>query len=137
MRPAPPEHYSWIADRASLVVDDQFRAIEAMDGARIAGMVAFTGWTPNAVHLHIALESPIALRRLVTHGFGIAFNRCGKGVALAPVMSTNRRSIRLVEHLGFRLAGVLADAWAPGVDVRIYQMRRDECRWLKEAKWAA
>ena len=26
MQPAPPEHYSWIASRASLVVDEQFRA---------------------------------------------------------------------------------------------------------------
>lgn len=130
--PAPAEHYPWIAQRAGLVVGDNFRAIEVTDGERILGMVGFDGWTPNSCSLHIALESPIALRKLAHHGFRTVFVGLGRQVALASVLSTNKRSRRLVSGLGFRKVACLRDAWEPRVDMLIFEMRREECRWLEE-----
>lgn len=142
VQPAPTEHFAWLAERANLVPGPQFGAIEAVtDGERIVGMVGFDGWLPNAVSLHVAMEEPDrvprelrreALRQLTRVGFGIAFNGCGRNVALATVLSSNERSIRFTESLGFRKVATLTDAWAPGVDLLIYQMRRDECRWLRK-----
>ena len=136
VRVAPPEHYPWIADRAQLVIGPQFRALEAVDKAGlIAGMVGFDGWMPNSLMLHIALDVPIALRKLCRMGFQWAFRM--RPIALAPVLSNNRKSMRLVEELGFRLAGRLKDAWEPDVDLILYQMRREECRFLEAERWAA
>ena len=131
VQPAPAEHYPWIAKRAGLVIGDSFRAIEVMDGERILGMVGFDGWTPNSCSLHIAVESPIALRKLAYRGFYTVFVGLKRGVALASVLSTNLRSQRMVQGLGFREVARLRDAWMPGVDMLIYEMRREECRWLE------
>ena len=80
----------------------------------------------------------MALRRLAVDGFGLAFNGCGRKVAVASVLSDNARSIRLIEHLGFHRCGEVDEGWAPGVSLFIYQMRRSECRFLSEAEaWAA
>lgn len=129
--PAPAEHYPWIAQRAGLVVGDGFRAIEVVDGERILGMVGFDGWTPNACALHIAIESPIALRKLARQGFRTVFVGLCRRVALASVLSTNKRSRRLVEGLGFRLLTSIKDGWEPGIHMMIYEMRREDCRWLE------
>ena len=137
VRSAPPEHYDWIASRANLVISSQFRAIEAMNGEdKILGMVGFDGWTPNAVSVHIALERPELLRRMVRVALGTAFTV--RNVVIAPVLSNNARSIKMVEGVGFTRSGELKDAWEPGVDLLLYQMRRDQCRWIREAlRWVA
>ena len=139
--PAPREMLPWLAQRASLVLSPTLEAIAAVDDkGQIAGMVGFDGWTPNAVYVHIAIEKPIALRRLVWRAFDLAFNRIGRGVIFAPVMSTNRKSIDLVVHLGFEQVARLRDAWEPHVDMLLFEMRKRDCRWIsgKEAmRWAA
>jgi RimJ/RimL family protein N-acetyltransferase len=130
VRAAPPEHLSWIAQRARLVLDRSFRAIEAVDGDRILGMVGFDGWLDNACCVHVAIEHPLALRHLLRPGFGIPFNECGFGVVIAKVLSTNERSLALVKHLGFREVCRGKDWVRPGIDLVVLEMRRDDCRFL-------
>lgn len=129
--PAPPEHYRWIAERAHLVIGDTFSAIEAVDKkGLIAGMVGYDGWTPNSCCLHIALDRPIALRALVCEGFATVW-RTGRTVALASVLGTNERSLNLVRHLGFREKTRIHDGWMKGVDLVLFEMRRETCRWAR------
>ncbi|WP_242394854.1 GNAT family N-acetyltransferase [Anaeromyxobacter oryzisoli] len=134
VRAAPPEHYRWIAERAQLVCGSQFRALEAVDGDRIVAMVGFDGWTPNAVSMHVALDHPSALRHVLRPAFGIAFDAppggAGKGVAVATVLSTNRASLRLVKHLGFREVGRITGGWERGVDLVLLELSRERCRWV-------
>jgi RimJ/RimL family protein N-acetyltransferase len=132
VREAPRDHLPWLAERAGLTVHPALRAIEAVDDqGRIHGMVGFDGWFGNTVALHVALDNPAALRSLVTAGFQIAFDVAHKGVALCCVVGTNRKSLRLVQHLGFRFAYSIRDGWMPGVDMVWFEMRREECRFLK------
>lgn len=131
VRQAPAEHYGWIAERAHLVVSSGFRAIEAMIGGRIVGMVGFDGWAPNSCSMHFAMDKPIALRRLIRPGFGISFKELKLGVVFVQVRSDNERSLRVVQSLGFREACFLRDAYSVGVGVHVLEMRREECRWLE------
>jgi hypothetical protein len=142
----PPEHYPWIAKRASLVIGSQFRAIEAIDSnGRVHGAVGYDGWTPGAVCVHVALDHPAALRHLLKPGFRIPFDEFGRKVVLATVLSSNARSLALVTSLGFIESHRIVDGWSEGVDMVLFEMRRGNCRWLagentkhKEAKsWAA
>ncbi len=131
IRPSPAEHYPWIAKRAQLVIGETFRAIEAVDeSGRIHGMVGYDGWQGNSVCCHIAIENPAALRHLLGPGFGIPFVECKRGALLCTVLSTNQRSRRLVRRLGFREILVGRDWWANGVDMHVFEMRREECRYL-------
>lgn len=134
VRDARPDEYGWIAERANLVIGPAFRAIVAIDAAgKIHGMVGFDGWTDNAVCLHIALDNPAALRALRDVGFRIAFDVAQRGIALVQVIGTNKRSLRLVERLGFRPLCRVRDGWAKGLDMCWFEMRREECRWLGKA----
>lgn len=133
VRAAAPDHLPWLAERAGLAIHPALRAIEAVDDAgRIHGMVGFDGWTKNAVCLHVALDNPAALRHLLKPGFGIPFIELGLGVALAPVASTNDRSLKLVPKLGFRFAYRVRDGLDKGVDLIWFEMRKEECRHIRQ-----
>lgn len=133
VREAPADHYGWIAERAGLTLTPAFRAFEALREGRIVGMVGYDGWTPNACHMHVAIDEPIAIRRLLRPAFGLVFDAqpkgLGLGVAFGSVLSTNEKALALDLALGFRVVGTLKDGWAVGVDIVMLEMRREECKW--------
>ena len=143
VRPAPPEHFGWLAEQAKVVIGASFRAMEAVDAqGRILAMVGFDGWTPAAVMLHVALEHPGALRHVLRPAFGLVFDPeprgCAKTLINATVLGDNAKSLRLVKHLGFRETHRVRDGWDRGIDIVLFEMRRQDCRWVdQEAAWAA
>jgi hypothetical protein len=132
VREATRDHLSWLAERAHVAIHPEFRGIEAVDAqGRIHGQVGFDGWFGNTITLHVALDNPACLRSLLETAFRVAFDVARKGIALCCVVGTNRKSLRLVQHLGFRFAYSIRDGWMPGVDMVWFEMRREECRFLK------
>jgi RimJ/RimL family protein N-acetyltransferase len=131
IRAAPPEHYEWLKRKANLAIYPGFQAIEAVDGDRIVGMVGYDGWTTNSCCMHVALDTPGAARRILRPAFGVPFTELGKGVVFATVLSTNKRALALDLHLGFKQVALLRDAFVPGVDTHILEMRREDCRWIE------
>jgi hypothetical protein len=134
---APPEHYPWIAERAKLTIGPSFRAIEAVDGDRILGMVGYDAWMPNSVAMHVAIDEPIAVRHLLKPAFGLPFLHYGKGVIVGTVLSTNEKALAFDKNLGFREVGRITDGWAVGVDLVFLEMRREECRFIDQQRKAA
>lgn len=134
VRAAPESHLPWIAQQARLAVTPQLRAIEAVDerNGRILGMVAYDGWLPNACAMHVAISEPIAVRRLLRPAFGIPFLECKLGIVLAWVLGTNERSLHLVRHLGFKETHRIRDGWEKGVDLVLFEMRRENCKWIPQ-----
>lgn len=96
----------------------------AADG-RILGMVGYDGWTPNSCCMHVAIDSPIAIRRLRRPAFGIPFRELNKGLVLASVLSTNKESLWFVDRLGFKRVARIKDGYEPGVHVMLFEMRRE------------
>ena len=136
--PAPREMHGWLAQRARVTAGPTFHAIAAIDdNGGIAGMVGFDGWLPNACSMHVALEDPHAFWTLVRPAFGIPFDHYGFACVVAPVVSTNKRSLRFVKGLGFREKASFRDAFGRGVDLVLFEMRREHCRWLRPARKAA
>lgn len=128
---AQPGDLPWIASRANLSISPAMRAIKAVDDAgTIHGMVAYDGWMPNSVCIHIALDNPLALRSLLKPGFGIPFDEFRLGVVVATVLSDNGKSLALVPKLGFRELTRIKDGYKPGIDVVLFEMRRETCRWV-------
>lgn len=121
---------SLLASRTGYRPSAGFRSLVAIreDGST-AGMVGFDGWTPNSVHMHVALGVAAAARPLLRPAFAEAFAD-GRSMALGSVRSSNARSLRLAIRLGFREVYRVKDGWAAGEDMVLFEMRREECRWL-------
>ena len=52
----------------------------------------------------------------------------------ALIDASNKRSLRLAEHLGFSREATLVDS-APDGDQHIYRLLVAECRWLNDLRW--
>jgi hypothetical protein len=138
-RAAHPNHYGWILQRVEVdTPSHKFKAIEVVDDTgKIHAMTGFDGWTGNAVGILIAIETPAAFRALIVPTFQYVFNQCGRGLALATVRASNVKSINLCNRIGFRETYRIPDAVAIGEDLVIFEMRRDECKYLNGLRKAA
>lgn len=121
---ATPSDYAWLADRVSCALTSDFRAIKAVDASgRIHGMVGYCLWSPNAVWVHLALDTPSALRALLEPAFAYPWSH-GRNILLATVCGANGRSLRLCRRLGFTEAHRIKDGIAPGEDIVLLEHRK-------------
>lgn len=127
---ATPEDFEWMRKRINgATLPQDFRAIKAVDSAgRIRGMVGFEAWTPNAVTMSVAIDTPMAIRALLEPAFEFPFVQASRRLVLASCTSDNRKSLRLMRGLGFKQSHRIRDGWSVGVDVVCFELRRDE--WL-------
>lgn len=133
VRAALPDEYGWLCERTGIAPTADMRVIQSctVDG-RILAQIAAEGWTPNAVRLHVAIDSPIALRSLLREAARWIFVQAGRGVAIGVIKADNSRSLRLAKRIGFREVYRLADGWAKDVDLVTLELRREWCRWHYE-----
>jgi len=129
---AHPDDMHWLAKRAGLSLHAGLQGLKVVKNDRIVGMVGFDGQTRTSVAIHVAVDDPFVLRTLIRPAFGYAFYELGKVIAIAQVLSTNARSLKLVKGLGFREVCRGKDWVDHGVDMVIHEMKRGDCRWLKE-----
>lgn len=138
VRAAPPADYAWLCRKSGYTPGFDFRAIEAIDeGGTIHGMVGFDGWTPNAVHMHVALASPLRCRALIRAAFEYPFVQALRGVVLGFTPGNNHAALGLARRLGFREAHRIRDGWDFGHDIVVFEMHKSECRWLSLKQKAA
>lgn len=128
---ATPEDFAWLVERTSCALSPSFRAIKAIDSSgRIRGMVGYDGWTVNSVQAHMAVDAPIVWRSLLRPAFSYPFEEAGKGLLLGIIPAHNATSRRMARDLGFRETYRIRNGWAPGDDLVLHEMTRDECGWL-------
>jgi hypothetical protein len=129
--PANQSMFPWLTSRAQSNASPDMKAIAVIDNeGHIHGMAGFDGWTPNSVVGTIALDSPIAFKRLIWAMFHFAFVQANRGVLLATVRGTNTRSLRLCKHVGMKEVYRVRDGIAVGEDLVVFEMRREDCRWI-------
>lgn len=138
IRAAEQSDLEWLAQRTGWVFTQNARGVAAFDRlGRTRGVVGFDEWTPNSVRAHMAVAAPIVWRTLARPAFSYPFVECNKALLLAVVNSDNARSVQLVRRFGFREVHAVKDGWERGVDLLMFQMHRDECRWLRPERKAA
>jgi ribosomal protein S18 acetylase RimI-like enzyme len=124
--------FAWLTERTGYQPAGDARGIEAVDDVgEVRGMVVFDHWTPAAAQVHVALESMSAARALLFEAFGYLFKQHGRSVAIGITPAENTRAMRLNRHLGFRVHHLIRDGWAPGQDLAVLELRRENCRFLR------
>jgi hypothetical protein len=109
------------------------RGIVAVDGNGVRGGVLYDLWTDSAVQCHMWADTPVAWRALIPAVFEYPFLEAGRRVLIGAIRSTNAKSLATAKHLGFQECGRVPDGFSEGVDLVLVHMRREQCRYLKEA----
>lgn len=124
---------AWVGERVDAETFGPCVAIGVeLDGNIIAGVV-YNMHSPADIHMHVAVENGARLRRYeLDIAFGYPFRqlKCKRITGL--VRSDNLAAQRFDEHLGFVREGLKRRATSDGVDVIVYGMLREECRWLMD-----
>ena len=103
------------------------------DDKIVAGVLYedFTG-EGGSITATIAIEpGAILTRHMIWAMFDYPFLRLKVKKLLALIHSSNHKSRRLVEHLGFRISSGITGYYPDG-NLIVYEMTADECRWLGE-----
>jgi RimJ/RimL family protein N-acetyltransferase len=83
-----------------------------------------------SVYAHWAVSDKRALNRdFLSAIFRYPFVQLDCSVLIGLIAGDNESSIAVAEHLGFTLEHTIKDAHPSG-ELRLYTMRRNECRWL-------
>lgn len=122
----------WVAERIGGFFDPVcMTAIGWDDGERITAGASYRDWNGVSIEGQIAVEKPM-VKGFVRAIFHYPFRQIGARKLVVTTTSDNERSLHLLRRFGFREEARLRDA-APGGDLIICTMRREECRFLGES----
>jgi hypothetical protein len=135
---AGPAELLWLELRTGCVLTRNATGIAAIDKAGLVrGVVAYDEWTPGSVQAHMAVDAPIVWRSLLGPAFAYPFVQSNREKLLGVIRSDNAKSLAMVKALGFKEAHRVVDGWERGVDLVLFEMRRETCRWIQPHRRAA
>lgn len=113
----------WVEDSSGIFAYDE-------NGGFLGAMV-FDNWTHTSVQAHLLLLNPLLLR----HGFfeacfGYVFEQRGKQLMYAMVPGDNAKSFNLIHKLGGQEKCRFEEAFKPGVDYVIMELKKTNCRYI-------
>lgn len=108
-----------------------------MDTNRTVAGVLFDTWTENSCQAHIVIEEPMVLRHgFLEECFNFVFNTANRKMLLGYVSSNNEKAMKFDKHIGFEEVHRIKDGFADGIDIIIYQMLKENCRFIEQKKEA-
>jgi len=124
-----PIVWEWLHKRTNVPWSTDVRCIGSMrDDGTIACAVAYNAWTAHACWMHVAFDGPHSLDRAFWRAaFDYPFCTVGLEAVYGLTPKGNDEANAINPRLGFRKI-------AETVDCVMYEMRHNECRWLKGVK---
>ncbi len=125
-----PEIGHWTAARLGTVYTDQCASALGLvrNGEIVAGVI-YENWNGKSLMAHMVVEGALT-PAFIASIFDYAYRICGVAKVICPVAVTNKRSARLVEHMGFTAEATLTDCHPDG-DLVLYTLRATDCRFLE------
>lgn len=124
----------WLAERISGFPKDitMHSSLAWERGERIVAACLYRNYYGRDIELVIGVDNagPLFGPEALRFGFGYPFLQLGCRRVTANVASNNHKSKRLVERLGFKHEGTLRENVGEGIDMLVYGMLREECRWI-------
>jgi hypothetical protein len=101
------------------------------EGTEVICGALFDGFNGQSIHGHIWIADGRQPSRLFWFAiYDYPFRHCGVTNLIGTVMSSNKKSQRLVEHLGFRLKAVISNYYPNGDDMWLYVCKVETAgRW--------
>lgn len=110
-------------------IKDASSAIGMESNGQIVGGVVYDHYTGRSIVMNCAGDGHWLNREFLWFAFYYPFMQLKVKKILLLIDSTNQKSLRFVQHLGFVHEHTILDAGDFGDQV-IYSMTKDQCRWL-------
>ena len=121
----------WVSDKVGgMWIPQGSVAIGQVDDGKITAGVIFDRYNGASISSTLAISGKITrdfVQAILHYPFNVAKVNCVINV----VSSTNKKSMRLTEHFGFKRVAVIPSATNDG-DMVIYSLTRINCKFLKE-----
>lgn len=120
---APPTHHGWLEAQLQRPLGADVIAMEAVDEhGDIKGMLAFEWWSPGAVGVHVAVATPLALRKTAKV---LQF-----ALSLRPVLwalvADGAPSLKLALRVGFKVVGRVPSGYSEGRDLVLVALSKEK-----------
>ena len=96
---------------------------------KIVGAAGYNCYNGKSMQMHVALKGWFT-KEAMWYAFHYPFVELGLHKLIAPIPSTNVKSLRVAKHFGFIPEAIIKDA-APDGDLHLLTMTKEQCRYLK------
>lgn len=119
---------------AILCYDTEGVVAENAEDGEMYGAIIFDNFSPRSAQAHVCILNPVrALRaQLIQAAAHYVFIERDRKVLFGLVPSSNHRAKRFDEHIGWKEVARLNEAFDEGVDYIIYEIKREDCRWIDQ-----
>lgn len=111
---------AWLEQRIGRRLGVDAVGYEVVEGRRILGMAAFEWWSESGAGVHVAVESPMALR----HARRLLDAAMDERAVLWALVAEDSPSRALATHLGFKETGRVPGGYRAGADLVLLAMTR-------------
>ena len=102
------------------------------DSHEIMAVCMLDSWTKGAVQIHFATGSKVGLKhKLIKEVMNFVFNTADRSTIICVIGADNKKAMKIAMHVGFEALATIHDGQSKGVDSVMFQMRKDNCRWIK------
>jgi RimJ/RimL family protein N-acetyltransferase len=123
-----------------LPLSEDFQAIGRFHKGTTGNMepmavIGYNGFNGKTCCMHVAGEEGNWMNReLLRMAFEYPFKQLGLNVVMATIAGTNHRSLKLTKHIGFAVAYRIKDGYEQGVDIVLFEMRKETCKFLNKVE---
>ena len=87
----------------------------------------------NDIRVHAGFRDPSwASRRVLATFFAYPFEQCGCTRITTVTCKNNKKARAFDERLGFQYVGKLSRGWDGKRDAVVYEMLKENCKWLRQ-----
>ena len=100
--------------------------------------IGFDSFIGKTCQIHVVnFQKKYTPRKLLFAVFDYAFNTAGVETLIGVVNSNNEEAMKYDQNLGFKEVCRLEGMHDDGGDLVLFQMKKQDCRFIKEKKYAA
>ena len=121
----------WLCEKLGRVCTPHMVCIGNEVGGELVGVIGFDEWNGASCQMHMAGTGNWVTREFIRIVFGYVFlqEKLRKVIGIIP--SSNTKSIRFAQHVGFTIEHVIEDAHLDGA-LTVLSMRPQECRFIRQ-----
>lgn len=128
--------WEWVSSRLHCHLVEDTGGLIAIDrrGDYAAAVVA-DSFTATACAVHIVVANPFVLKHGFLHAAArMLFVNAKRHVIVGMTPANNEKAMRFNKRIGWQEIYRVRDGFEFGVDMVMFEMRREQCRWLPADK---